>query len=74
MELFDCCIKDKFGQGKCERGFTLNKPYIEKPTMKMSSPDKSRDVGKLNINAHNKTSFGGNSNTTFVKGGRFWDF
>ena len=35
---------------KCERGSTLNKPYIEKPTMKMSSPDKSRDVDKLNIN------------------------
>lgn len=69
VELFDCCIKEK-----CERGSTSNKPYIEKPTMKMSSPDKSRDVGKLNINAHNKTSFGGNSNTTFVKGGRFWDF
>ena len=28
----------------------MNEPYIEKPTMKMSSLDKSRDVGKLNIN------------------------
>ena len=51
---------------------TVDKLYIEKPTGKKSSPDKSRNVDKLNINVIRQV-LAVTLTQLFVKGGGFWD-